>query len=91
MAAVLSPRRALDDASIPANDWGGTAGWWSARSPGCSAVVASASATSDGLPCAKGSSTWPAACFASSFLPQSMGDKTVDGSRRLTPPREGRG
>jgi len=43
----------------PPSDWGGTAGWSSARSPGCSAVAASACATSGGPSCSKGCSTWP--------------------------------
>ena len=43
-----------------ASGWAGTAGWWSARSPGCSAVAASACATSGGPTCSRGCSTWPA-------------------------------
>jgi transposase len=46
-------------ASTPVRASGGTAGWSSARSPGCWGAVASASAMSDRLICSKGSSTWP--------------------------------
>ena len=49
-----------DAGSTAPSDWGGTAGWSSARSLGCWVVVASACATSGERTCSKGCSTWPA-------------------------------
>ena len=46
--------------STPPNDWDGTAGWWSARSPGYLAAAASVSAMSGGPICSKDYSIWPA-------------------------------
>ena len=47
-------------ASTPVSGWGGTTGWWKAASPGCSAVGASASATSSALTCSRACCTSPA-------------------------------
>jgi transposase len=46
-------------AGSPASGWDGTAGWSSAPSPGCSAVAASASATTAVPTCFSDCSTWP--------------------------------
>jgi hypothetical protein len=46
--------------STPPSGWGGTGGWSSGRTPGCSVAAASASATSAGRICSRGCSTWPA-------------------------------
>ena len=56
---VASRPGLLAAASTPASDSGGTAGWWSARRPGCSATAAWASAMSGAPTCSKGCSIWP--------------------------------
>jgi transposase len=58
-ALAASPHASLGEASTPASGWDDTAGWWSARSHGCSAVAASVSATSGGPTCSKGCCIWP--------------------------------
>jgi transposase len=55
-----SRRELLGGALTPRSGLAAIAGWWSARSPGCSAVAVLASATSGGPTCSKGSCTWPA-------------------------------
>jgi transposase len=57
---AASPHASRDAGSTPGNGWDGTAGWWSARSPCCSAAVGSVSATSGGQICSRGCCTWPA-------------------------------
>jgi transposase len=55
-----SRRGLLGGALTPPSGSAAIAGWWSARSPGCSAVAVLASATSGGPICSRGCSTWPA-------------------------------
>jgi transposase len=59
--ALAASRPALPAAgSTRASDWAGTAGWSSARFPGCSVFAASACATDAAPTCSKASCTWPA-------------------------------
>jgi transposase len=62
---AASPHALPDAGSMPPSDWAGIAGWWSARSRGCWAVVAAAYATSAELTCLRDSCTWPAPWSAS--------------------------
>ena len=57
---AASPRGWRAWGSTPPSGRGGTAGWWSARSPGCSAAAAWASATNGVRTCFRACSTWHA-------------------------------
>ena len=59
-ALAALPHASPGEALTPASDLGDTAGWWSERFPGYSAVAASVSATSGGPTCSRGCYTWPA-------------------------------
>jgi transposase len=82
-------RRGLPDVGLtPPSGSGGTAGWWSARSLGCSAFVASASAMSGERMCFRGCCTWPVRWSASAFLnlqPGNKRDATARVAACLTP------
>jgi len=54
-----SPLGSPGGGSIRASGWVNTGGWWSGRSPGCSAVAASASATSAAPTYSRDCSIWP--------------------------------
>jgi transposase len=64
-ALAALPHASPGEASTPASGSDDTAGWWSARFRGCSAVAASVSATSGGPTCLRDSCTWPAPWSAS--------------------------
>ena len=64
--ALVALRRGLRDVgSTPPNDSDDTAGWWSARWPGCWVAAASVCATNGGPICSRACSTWAVRCSAS--------------------------